>query len=228
MPGQAAARQRAVGRHGDMILRAELCHLPLLLPEDQVIVALDGDKFREAFLFRQSVCLRELIRKAVGNADIPGLSGLYHPVQPVHDIVQRGLIIPHVINIEIHMVHAEIFQAGIDHPLDVHLSGHARFDLLRRARQKFGGHHNAVPFREIFKRPAKILFAGAALVADGRIEKVHAKLQPPPDNLPGMLLVDGPAVLSVPRVAESHTSHTDAGHLQFGISKSGILHLCSS
>ena len=126
------------------------------------------------------------------------------------------------------MVHAEIFQAGIDHPLDVHLSGHARFDLLRRARQKFGGHHNAVPFREIFKRPAKILFAGAALVADGRIEKVHAKLQPPPDNLPGILLVDGPAVLSVPRVAESHTSHTDAGHLQFGISKSGILHFCSS
>ena len=39
---------------------------------------------------------------------------------------------------------------------------------------------------EVPKRPAEILLAGAALVADGGVEEVDPQLQPPPDDLPGV------------------------------------------
>ena len=78
--GKASPRQGAVGGHGDLILPAELGHLPLLLPEDQVVVALDRDEFRKPFLLGQRVRLRQLVGEAVGDADIPHLPSLHHPV----------------------------------------------------------------------------------------------------------------------------------------------------
>ena len=69
-----------------------------------------------------------------------------------------------------------------------------------------------------------LLLAGAVLVANGRVEKVHAQLQPPLDDFPGGSLVQGSAVLAGGGVAKAHAPHADAGHVQIGIAKFCVLH----
>lgn len=45
----------------------------------------------------------------------------YHPIEPVHDVIERRFIVPHVVNIQIHVIKAQILQAGIDHLFNVPL-----------------------------------------------------------------------------------------------------------
>ena len=215
--GQAASSQRAVRRHGDVVLCAQLCHLPFLFPENQIIVSLHRYEGRKALPLCQSVCLGQLPGKAVGNPDISGLSRLHYAVQPFHDIVKRRRIIPHMIDIEIHILHAQIFQAGINHPLYMLLPGHALFHLLGRTRQELGGHHHLIPLRIILQRASHILFACSALVSDCRIEEIDAEFQPMPDDLAGLFLIQRPGMLAICRISKSHTSHADAGHIQIRI-----------
>ena len=209
MFGKPASGKGAVRRHGDVVLGTESCHLPLFLTEDQIIMPLDGDKFRKAFFFRQSIRLCQLIGKTVGNSDIPGFSLFHNTVQAIHNIIKRRFVIPHMINIEIHIIQSKILQAGIDHLLNMLLAGDPGSDLFLSARQKFGCDHHIIPLCKVTDRPSYILLTGAALVTDGSVKKVDAKLQPPFDDLPGMFLIQCPSMLSVPGVAKSHSSHTD-------------------
>ena len=81
--GEPAPGQGAVGRHGDVVLGAELGHLPLFLPENQVVVPLYGHELGEAFLLRQSVGLGQLVGKAVGDAHIPRLARFHRVGKPL-------------------------------------------------------------------------------------------------------------------------------------------------
>ena len=63
------------------------------------------------------------------------------------------------------------------------LSADTLFNLLLRSREELGGHDHLVPLREIAKRPADVLLAGATLVGDGRVIEVDAQLQPSLDDL---------------------------------------------
>ena len=214
MFGQPAAGQGTIRRHGDVLLPAEGGHLPLLLPEDQVVVALHRDEPGKALFFRQGVCLAQLPGEAVGDADIPGLALLHHLIQTVHDVIEGRLVVPHVVDIQVHVVHPQVLQAPLQQPADVLLSGDARHNLLIGAGEKFGGHHHLVPLGKVPESPAQILLAGAALVADGGVEEVDPQLQAAPDDLPGVSLVKRPAVLAVGGVSKAHAAHADAGHIQ--------------
>ena len=112
------------------------------------------------------------------------------------------------------MVHAQILQAFLQQTADVLLSGNTCLDLLVGAGEKLGGHHHLIPPGKVPQGPAQVLLAGAALIADGGVEEVDAQLQTAPDDLPGVRLVNGPAVLAVGGVPKAHAPHADAGHLQ--------------
>ena len=168
----------------------------------------------EAFLLGQGVGLGQLIGETVGDADVAGLAGLYNSVQPVQNVVQGRLVVPHVVDVEVHIVHPQIFQAGVNHLLNVALARDAVLDFFRGAGQEFGGYHHLVPAGKVSQGPAQILLAGAALVGDGGVEKVDSQFQAAADDLPGVFLVQGPAVLAVFGVAEPHASHADAGDVQ--------------
>ena len=177
-------------------------------------MSLYGDKLLETFLFSQCICLGKLVGKAVGNSDIPGFSFFYDLIQALHNIIKRSLIIPHMVNIQIYIVHPQIFQTGIDHSLNMFLSGDSLMDLFRRPGKKFRSHYHIFSLCKVPESPAYILFTGAALVSDSCIKKINPKIQSFFNNLPGMFLVYGPAVLSVFGVSKSHTSHTDPGYCQ--------------
>ena len=102
--GKTSSCQSAVRRHSNIVFCTELCHLPLFLAENQVIMPLYRNKLLETFLFRQRICLGKLVGKAVGNSDITGFSFFYDPVQAIHNIIERRLMIPHMVNIQIYIV----------------------------------------------------------------------------------------------------------------------------
>ena len=188
-------------------------------------MALNGDEFGKALPLCQGVGLGQLIGKAVGDTDIPDFSRLYHPVQPIQNVVERCLIVPHVIDIQVDVVKSKVLQAGVHHLLDVLLPGSPRGDLLLGAGQELGGHHHILPPGKVPDRPAHILLTGAALVGDGSVEEVDPQLQSPPDDLPGVFLVQRPAVLAVLCVAEAHAPHADAGNRQIRIAEFCVLHI---
>ena len=176
-------------------------------------MSLDGDELRKAFFFRQRVRLGDLPCKAVGNTDVSGFSRLHDAVQAIHDVVNWCLPVPHVIDVEIHIVHPKVPQTGIDHVLDVLLTADALFDLLLCPRKELGGNDHILTPREIPQRSANILLTGAALISDGRIIKINAEIQASLNDFSGMFLVDGPAVLAASGITESHTSHADPGYI---------------
>ena len=217
MPGKPPAGQRTVRCHRNIIFRAQPGHFPLFLPEDQIIVPLNGDKFGKSFSLCQCVGFGKLIGKTVGNADVTNLSLLHHTVQPVHNIIKGRLIVPHMINIKVYIIKPQILQTGIDHLFNVLLSGDTGSDFILGTGQKLCCHHHIFPPGEISQRTAKILFAGAALISDGCIEKVHSQLQPPPDHRPGMFFIQCPAVLAISGISKAHASHADAGNCKIRI-----------
>ena len=177
MLGQPPTGQSTVRGHGDVLLPAEGCHLPLLFPENQVIVTLDGDKFGKALFLRQGVGLAELPCKAVGDADIPGFACLHGVVQSLHDVIKGRLVIPHVIDVQVHIVHPQVLKALVQHPPDMLLAADALRDLLIGTGKKLGGHHHLVSLGKIPEGTTYILFAGTALVADGGVKEIDPKFQ---------------------------------------------------
>ena len=135
---------------------------------------LDGDEFRPAFFFRQGVCLRQLPGVAVGDADVTRFACFHHAIQTIQNIFNRRLPVPHVIDIQVHMIHTQVLQARVDHAFNVRLSVDAGFNLVLRAGEEFGGHHHFVPPGKVPQGPAHILLAGAALIGDSGIVEVDA------------------------------------------------------
>src|SRR5699024_5503191 len=80
MFGKPSSCQRAVRCHCNIILCAQLCHFPLFLPEDQIIMTLNGHKLCKPFFFCQSVGFCQLIGKTVGDADVADFPCPDHPV----------------------------------------------------------------------------------------------------------------------------------------------------
>ena len=89
---------------------------------------LDRDELRKAFFFCKGIGLGDLPSKAVGDTDISGLACLHDAVQTVHDVFDGRLPVPHVIDVQIHVVHPEVLEACVDHVLDVLLSADAAFN----------------------------------------------------------------------------------------------------
>ena len=115
-----------------------------------------------------------------------------------------------MVDVEIHILHAQILQAFIEHPFNVLLCGNALLYLLGRTRQKFGSHNNLIALGKIAQSTPYILLTGAALIGDGCIKKVYAQLQSTTNDLSALFLVNGPGMLTLAGVSKSHTSHTNA------------------
>ena len=111
------------------------------------------------------------------------------------------------------MVHPQVLQALVQQAADMLLSGHAGGDFLIGPGKELGGHHDLIPPGKVPQRPAQVLLAGTALIADGGVEEVDPQLQPPPDDLSGMRLVDGLGMLPVVCIAKAHAPHADTGYL---------------
>ena len=69
------------------------------------------------------------------------------------------------------------------------LAGNALFDLILRPGQEFGGDDDILPPGKIPEGAAYVLLAGAALVGNGGIVKIDARLKPVPDDFAAVFLI---------------------------------------
>ena len=140
-------------------------------------MALNGYEFGKPFLLRQRVRLRDLPGKTVRNADVSRLARLHDAIQSVHNVFKRCLPVPHVIDVEIHVVHAEVLKTCVDHVLDVLLPADSVLDLFLCSRKEFGGNDNVFTLCEVAQCLADILFAGSALIGDGCVVEINTQFQ---------------------------------------------------
>ncbi len=187
-------------------------------------MALHGNELRPALPLGDGVGPAKLPGEAVGDADIARLAGLHLTIEAVQYVLDGGLPVPHVIDIQVHVIHAQVLKALVQHAFDVLLAGDARLDLVLGAGQELGRHHHLIPLGEIPKRTAHVLLAGAGLVGDGGVIEIDPQLQAPPDDLPRMFLVQRPGVLPLAGVAKAHAAHADSGDVQLAASKSRVFH----
>ena len=207
---QASARKRAVGRQGDSLLGAAGRHLALVLAKHEVHVVLHAHELGESLALGERVGLLELPRVGVGDADVACLAGLHHGVKTLHDVEERRVVIPHVIDVEVHVVHAQVREARIDAVGDVLLAGHAGCDVVSCARQKLRGNHHVIALREVAQGAPQIRLRGAALIGDGRVEEVHACVERALHDLARGLFANRPRVLASSRVTKAHAAQADA------------------
>lgn len=88
------------------------------------------DEFAKSLLLGQGIGFGQLPGKAVGNADGAHLACLYDAIEAIHDFIERRSVIPHMIDIQIHIIHPQMLQAPIQQIGDMLLAADAGGDLL--------------------------------------------------------------------------------------------------
>ena len=123
------------------------------------------------------ICLGKLPCKAVGYTDISGFASLHNPIKSIHDFLHRGMIIPHMIDIKIHIVHTEIAKTLIQVIFYMFLSAHAAVNFFLCSRCEFRCNHIIITFCKITKCFSDILLACTILICDCRIIKIDTKVK---------------------------------------------------
>ena len=113
-------------------------------------------------------------------------------------------------NIQIDVIHAEIFQALIQPLFNMAAGCDSRLYLFRRARQKLRRDDHILTFGQCFERLPDILLAGAALISDRGIKEIDSLTQRLFQNVAGLIGIQCPAVLTLTGIAEAHTPQTDS------------------
>lgn len=133
-----------------------------------------------------------------------------------------------MVDIEIDIVHAQVFEALIQAGLDVLLTANALVNLLLGSGRELRGNHHAVPLRKVAQRPTYELLACAILIGEGRVVEVNAQVKAVADDVPRLRFVHRPAVLACGGVAEAHASHADAGYGQIRFAQFRVFHVFPS
>ena len=187
-------------------------------------MVLDAHEAREALAFGEGVGALELPGEGVGEADVARLAGGHHLREALHHVVEGRVVVPHVADVEVDVVHAEVGEARVQALGDVALAADAGRDLCGRARQELGGDHDVVASGEAGERASQVLLGRAALVGDGRVEEVDAGVERAGDDRAGVGLTEGPRVLARRRVAEPHAAQADARDRQVASAEARVPH----
>ena len=114
VPGQHPTHQGAPRDAPHTLVEAERNHLALLHAVDQVVVVLHGDEPGPAVHVGGVLRLGELPRGHAAGTDVARLAGPYDVVQRLHRLLNGRAGIPAVDLIEVHVLHLEVLERGVD------------------------------------------------------------------------------------------------------------------
>ena len=137
-------------------------------------MVLHADELGPSPFFGQGIHLSHLVGIGIGYsyvARLPLANCLVHSLQ---DFLGRCLIVPDVVDVQVHIVHAQVLQTTVYVVQHMLPAVHPLLDFLLRARQELGGHHHLFPSGHIPQGTSHELFRSAQLVGNGRIEEVHS------------------------------------------------------
>ena len=118
-PGQESARERAPRDDAQALGTAERQHLALLLAVHEVVVVLHGREAMPAAAVGEAERPRELPGVHARGSDVARLARAHDAVQSLERLLERGVGIEAVDLVEVHIVHAEPPQGGVDGGEDV-------------------------------------------------------------------------------------------------------------
>lgn len=105
-------------------------------------------------------------------------------IQLLHNLLHRGMVIPHMADVEIDIIHAKIFKALIQVIFNVLLPADPGINFFLCTRGKLCGNHIFITLCKIPERFPNKLLTGSILIGNRRIIKIDAKLQTMLYNFP--------------------------------------------
>ena len=225
--GEPAARERAPRDGADALVAAQREHLPLLLAVEQVVVVLHRDEAAPAVDVLQVQRLRELPRPHRGRPDVAGLARLHDVVQRLERLLDRRAVVPAVNLVEVHVVHAEAPQRGVDPGHDRLARETAAVRALAHRHEDLGGDDDLVAVGHLPQRAAGDLLARAVGVGVRGVEEVDPGVEGLAEEGFRRVLVEGPRVGAAVGDAVAHAPQADPRHVDTGHAELRELHAAS-
>ena len=188
--GQVTGGQRAVRHQRNAHLTADGDQFPLVLAVEQVIVVLHDREGGPAVVPGGELHIVELVAVHGRRAQRPHLAGFHQVVQGLHRLLDGGVVVEAVDDVEVEVVGAEAAQGAVDLPHN------GRPGQPPGVEVDLGGDDHLVPGYVLFQGAAEVFLAGARRVAVGGVEEVDAEVEGVTDDLFALGLVRG-ALLSV-------------------------------
>src|ERR1700693_1180198 len=111
---QTSTRERTPWKYTNALGLAERHHLSFFFTIEQIVMILHGNESRPTVAIRKIQRLRELPRVHGRRSDIANFAGLYYVVQCFKRFFDRGLVIPAMYLIQVHVVGSETTQALVE------------------------------------------------------------------------------------------------------------------
>ncbi len=128
-----------------------------------IVVSLNGNKLWQVYILSYGVGFGELLCKAVGNSDISRFLTFHDVVKCPHYFVNGSVIVPHMVYIQIPIVHTEMPETRINTHLNVLSAGNTfAISSCDRGRNLVGNHH-ILTFGEVTQGTSYIPLTGAVL-----------------------------------------------------------------
>ena len=145
-------------------------------------------------------------------------------MQRLERLLDRRLVVPAMRLVEIDVIRAEPFQAGVDLVHD-RLSRQAlAVRVVAHLAVHLGGDHHLLAPGKVLQRAAGDLLAGAERIDVRRVEEVDAGLERLLEERPARLLVERPAMRAALDRAVGHAAKADARDFEAGPPEIDIIH----
>ncbi len=119
-------------------------HLTFLFTHDQVVMVLHRDELGPAVFLGQRIHFGDLVGVCVGDADVSHFAGPDRIVHALQNFFGGSLVVPDVIDVQVHMIHAQVLQTGVDGVHHVLLAIDASGNFFFGSWQEFGGNHHVL------------------------------------------------------------------------------------
>ena len=167
--------------------------------------------------------LGELPGEHGGGSDVARLAHAHHIVERLERFLDRRLVIPAVGLVQVEIVDAQAFEAGIDRTEDVLARKPALVGLSPHRHVDLAGDHHLVAAGEIAQGAPQDFFAGAGGVEVGGIEEVDPQFEGAADEWAAGFFIQRP-LPALGGAPVAHAPQADARDFEAGVAKAGVLH----
>ena len=207
LPRQHPSREDPPGRHGDVQRLGHRHQVALRRPVRQAVLDLESGEGAPTFQLGERVRPRHDPRGCVGDPDVEDLPGPHDVVEGPHRLLEGRHPVPGVDPVEVDVVGAQAFQAGVERLHQVLPVVPAAVGIVGAHVQRvFRGEDEPLP--PFFQELPHELLAGAVGVQVGGVDEVAARVRERIEDPAALLLRRPPA----PLLAERHRPQAQLRH----------------
>lgn len=222
--GEQATTEGTPGDDAEALVNTEGDHLTLFFAVGEVVMILHGDEFRAAGFVGGVLEFGQLPGVHGTGAEIECFAGADDVVEPVHDLVDWGVVVVTVDLVEIDVVGLEATETVVDGVVEVLAAETFVVEIIAHGVVEFGGDDDLVAGdAEGFDGAAEDFFTDAEGVHVGGVEEVDAEIPGFGDEGDAVGFFEDPLPPLLGTVG--HHAEAEAGDFEAGGAEAGVLHL---